>query len=85
MEGVNDRIQLARLERAFQARQAKKLLEQGVMLRDPARFDLRGTLQCGSDVEIDVNVIIEGNVSIGNNVVIGAAQFSKIVRLMTTR
>ncbi|MCZ4374301.1 bifunctional UDP-N-acetylglucosamine diphosphorylase/glucosamine-1-phosphate N-acetyltransferase GlmU [Vibrio diazotrophicus] len=72
VEGVNDRIQLARLERAFQARQANKLLEQGVMLRDPARFDLRGELQCGMDVEIDVNVIIEGTVSIGDNVVIGA-------------
>ncbi|MCF7364410.1 bifunctional UDP-N-acetylglucosamine diphosphorylase/glucosamine-1-phosphate N-acetyltransferase GlmU [Vibrio sp. A1-b2] len=72
VEGVNDRIQLARLERAFQARQASKLLEQGVMLRDPARFDLRGELQCGMDVEIDVNVIIEGTVSIGDNVVIGA-------------
>ncbi|HAS6262640.1 TPA: bifunctional UDP-N-acetylglucosamine diphosphorylase/glucosamine-1-phosphate N-acetyltransferase GlmU [Vibrio vulnificus] len=72
VEGVNDRAQLARLERAFQAAQAKKLLEQGVMLRDPARFDLRGELQCGLDVEIDVNVIIEGNVSLGDNVVIGA-------------
>ncbi len=72
VEGVNDRIQLARLERAFQMRQANKLLEQGVMLRDPARFDLRGELQCGMDVEIDVNVIIEGKVSIGDNVVIGA-------------
>ena len=72
VEGVNDRIQLARLERAFQARQANKLLEQGVMLRDPARFDLRGELQCGLDVEIDVNVVIEGQVSIGNNVIVGA-------------
>ncbi|ASM96315.1 TPA: bifunctional UDP-N-acetylglucosamine diphosphorylase/glucosamine-1-phosphate N-acetyltransferase GlmU [Vibrio vulnificus] len=72
VEGVNDRAQLARLERAFQAAQANKLLEQGVMLRDPARFDLRGELQCGLDVEIDVNVIIEGNVSLGDNVVIGA-------------
>ena len=77
VEGVNDRIQLARLERAFQARQANKLLEQGVMLRDPARFDLRGELQCGTDVEIDVNVIIEGSVSIGNNVVIGAGSILK--------
>ncbi|HIF9122199.1 TPA: bifunctional UDP-N-acetylglucosamine diphosphorylase/glucosamine-1-phosphate N-acetyltransferase GlmU [Photobacterium damselae] len=72
VEGVNNRIQLARLERAFQAMQAERLLEQGVMLRDPARFDLRGDLQCGTDVEIDVNVIIEGSVSLGNNVVIGA-------------
>ncbi|MGY5583931.1 bifunctional UDP-N-acetylglucosamine diphosphorylase/glucosamine-1-phosphate N-acetyltransferase GlmU [Vibrio cincinnatiensis] len=77
VEGVNDRIQLARLERAFQARQANKLLEQGVMLRDPARFDLRGELQCGTDVEIDVNVLIEGQVSIGNNVTIGAGSILK--------
>ncbi|ACH65067.1 UDP-N-acetylglucosamine diphosphorylase/glucosamine-1-phosphate N-acetyltransferase [Aliivibrio fischeri MJ11] len=72
VEGVNDRAQLARLERAYQAAQAQKLLEQGVMLRDPSRFDLRGTLQCGMDIEIDANVIIEGNVTLGDNVVIGA-------------
>ena len=72
VEGVNDRAQLARLERAFQSMQAQKLLEQGVMLRDPARFDLRGELQCGMDCEIDANVIIEGKVSLGDNVVIGA-------------
>ena len=72
VEGVNDRSQLARLERAYQTEQADKLLKQGVMLRDPSRFDLRGELQCGMDVEIDVNVIIEGSVSIGDNVVIGA-------------
>lgn len=72
VEGVNDRSQLARLERAYQAMQAQFLLEQGVMLRDPNRFDLRGEIQCGMDVEIDVNVIIEGNVSIGDNVFIGA-------------
>lgn len=72
VEGVNDRRQLARLERAYQSMQADKLLEQGVMLRDPSRFDLRGTLQCGMDVEIDINVIIEGSVTIGDNVIIGA-------------
>ncbi|KJY70328.1 bifunctional UDP-N-acetylglucosamine diphosphorylase/glucosamine-1-phosphate N-acetyltransferase GlmU [Vibrio nigripulchritudo] len=72
VEGVNDRAQLARLERAYQQANAQKLLEQGVMLRDPNRFDLRGTLQCGMDVEIDTNVIIEGNVSLGDNVVIGS-------------
>ncbi|HHC6584380.1 TPA: bifunctional UDP-N-acetylglucosamine diphosphorylase/glucosamine-1-phosphate N-acetyltransferase GlmU [Vibrio parahaemolyticus] len=71
VEGVNDRAQLARLERAFQSMQAQKLLEQGVMLCDPARFDLRGELQCGMDCEIDANVIIEGNVSLGDNVIIG--------------
>lgn len=72
VEGVNDRVQLASLERRFQLEQAHKLLTQGVMLRDPARFDLRGELQCGHDVEIDVNVVIEGSVSLGNNVTIGA-------------
>lgn len=72
VEGVNNRLQLARLERAYQSLQAERLLMQGVMLRDPARFDLRGTLQCGQDVEIDVNVIIEGHVTLGDNVVIGA-------------
>ncbi len=77
VEGVNNRIQLARLERAYQAHQAERLLEQGVMLRDPARFDLRGSLQCGTDVEIDVNVIIEGQVTLGDNVQIGAGSVLK--------
>ncbi|MDN3697417.1 bifunctional UDP-N-acetylglucosamine diphosphorylase/glucosamine-1-phosphate N-acetyltransferase GlmU [Vibrio sp. 03-59-1] len=72
VEGVNDRAQLARLERAYQQMQAQYLLEQGVMLRDPARFDLRGSIQYGMDVEIDVNVIIEGAVTLGDNVKIGA-------------
>ncbi|MBF9001030.1 bifunctional UDP-N-acetylglucosamine diphosphorylase/glucosamine-1-phosphate N-acetyltransferase GlmU [Vibrio nitrifigilis] len=72
VEGVNDRVQLAKLERIYQQEQANKLLVQGVMLRDPSRFDLRGELQCGKDVEIDVNVIIEGKVTLGDNVVIGA-------------
>lgn len=77
VEGVNDRIQLARLERAYQHAQANKLLEQGVMLRDPARFDLRGELQCGMDCEIDINVVVEGTVSLGNNVFIGAGSVLK--------
>ncbi len=72
VEGVNNRIQLARLERAFQMAQAEKLLESGIMLHDPSRFDLRGQLQFGFDVEIDINVLIEGSVTLGNNVVIGA-------------
>ncbi|MBY5948972.1 bifunctional UDP-N-acetylglucosamine diphosphorylase/glucosamine-1-phosphate N-acetyltransferase GlmU [Photobacterium rosenbergii] len=77
VEGVNNRVQLAKLERAFQGMQAERLLEQGVMLRDPSRFDLRGELQCGTDVEIDANVIIEGSVSLGNNVIIGAGSILK--------
>lgn len=72
VEGVNNRLQLARLERVYQAEQAEQLLLAGVMLLDPARFDLRGTLEHGRDVVIDANVIIEGQVKLGNRVKIGA-------------
>ncbi len=71
VEGVNNRLQLSRLERVYQSEQAEKLLLAGVMLRDPARFDLRGTLAHGRDIEIDTNVIIEGNVTLGHRVKIG--------------
>lgn len=70
--GVNDRLQLAELERWHQRRQAERLMREGVTLRDPARFDLRGTLQAGRDVEIDVNVLIGGDVILGDGVRIGA-------------
>lgn len=72
VEGVNDRVQLAALERQFQAFQAKQLMQQGVHLIDPSRFDLRGNLTVGQDVRIDINVIIEGDCELGNNVEIGA-------------
>jgi len=72
VEGVNNRLQLANLERAYQYQQAENLLLDGVMLRDPNRFDLRGELTCGQDVDIDINVIIEGKVTLGNGVKIGA-------------
>lgn len=72
VEGVNNRLQLSRLERVYQAEQAEKLLLAGVMLRDPSRFDLRGSLQHGRDVEIDTNVILEGLVTLGHRVKIGA-------------
>ena len=72
VEGVNNRAQLARLERAYQQEQAQQLMLKGVTLFDPSRFDLRGTLTCGQDTVIDINVIIEGNVTIGSNVTIGA-------------
>ncbi|HEY0823410.1 MAG TPA: bifunctional UDP-N-acetylglucosamine diphosphorylase/glucosamine-1-phosphate N-acetyltransferase GlmU [Ramlibacter sp.] len=71
VDGVNSPLQLAELERAYQLRQARALMEQGVRLADPARFDLRGTLACGQDVEIDVNCIFEGQVTLGNDVRIG--------------
>lgn len=72
IEGVNDRLQLANLERTWQTHQANELMKQGVHLIDPSRFDLRGSLNVGKDVEIDINVIIEGDCEIGDNVKIGA-------------
>ncbi len=72
VEGVNNRLQLSKLERAYQLQEAEKLLLRGVMLRDPARFDLRGELTCGQDVDIDINVIIKGRVNLGDGVVVGA-------------
>lgn len=77
VEGVNDRLQLATLERQFQLQQAKTLMQQGVHLIDPQRFDLRGQLKCGQDVQIDINVIIEGHCEFGNNVYIGAGSIIK--------
>ena len=70
--GVNSPVQLAELERAYQRRQAQALMEQGVRLADPARLDVRGTLQCAQDVEIDVNCIFTGQVNLGEGVKIGA-------------
>ena len=59
------------MERIHQKNQAEQLMQQGVTLRDPARFDLRGELKCGRDVVIDVNVVIEGKVELGDGVRIG--------------
>ncbi|SMC21266.1 bifunctional UDP-N-acetylglucosamine pyrophosphorylase / Glucosamine-1-phosphate N-acetyltransferase [Andreprevotia lacus DSM 23236] len=71
-EGINNKLQLAVLERIHQREQANALLAAGVGLLDPARFDLRGTLSHGKDVVIDVNCVFEGKVALGNNVQIGA-------------
>jgi bifunctional UDP-N-acetylglucosamine pyrophosphorylase/glucosamine-1-phosphate N-acetyltransferase len=70
--GVNSPAQLADLERRLQRRRADALMEAGVRLADAARFDLRGTLVCGRDVEIDVNCVFEGAVELGDDVRIGA-------------
>lgn len=70
--GVNAKRQLAELERIFQREQANVLLDQGVTLLDPSRFDLRGELQCGRDVSIDVGCVFEGRVVLGDGVRIGA-------------
>ena len=69
--GVNNKGQLAELERYYQHRQAERLMEQGITLLDPLRFDLRGELRVGQDVTIDVNVIMEGKVTLGDRVRIG--------------
>jgi bifunctional UDP-N-acetylglucosamine pyrophosphorylase/glucosamine-1-phosphate N-acetyltransferase len=71
VEGVNSRHDLAMLERVFQAREAARLLEAGVTLADPARVDVRGALECGRDVSIDVNCVFEGKVLLGDRVRIG--------------
>jgi bifunctional UDP-N-acetylglucosamine pyrophosphorylase/glucosamine-1-phosphate N-acetyltransferase len=70
--GVNSPVQLAELERAFQSRTARALMEQGVRLADPARLDVRGELSCASDVSIDVNCVFEGRVHLGEGVHVGA-------------
>ncbi len=70
--GANDRRQLAALERIYQRREAERLMDEGVTLLDPARFDVRGRVRAGRDVTIDVNVVLEGDVQLGDGVHIGA-------------
>ncbi len=72
VEGVNNPVQLAQLERAYQQLQAQAFMLAGVRLADPARFDVRGSLTCGADVDIDVNCVFEGVVRLGDGVRIGA-------------
>ena len=70
--GINSKVDLSQIERVYQTRIAQNLLQIGVTLFDPARLDVRGEFKCGRDVEIDVNCIFEGNVTLGDNVKIGA-------------
>ncbi|ROZ86045.1 UDP-N-acetylglucosamine diphosphorylase/glucosamine-1-phosphate N-acetyltransferase [Pseudomonas neustonica] len=70
--GANNRVQLAVLEREYQARQALRLMTAGVTLADPARVDVRGELVVGRDISVDINVVFEGKVSIADNVIIEA-------------
>lgn len=81
MQGVNDRIQLAKLERYFQHQAAEKLMLAGVTLRDPNRFDLRGQLTVEKDVIIDINVILEGENTIGANSSVGSHTILKNVKI----
>jgi bifunctional UDP-N-acetylglucosamine pyrophosphorylase/glucosamine-1-phosphate N-acetyltransferase len=71
VEGVNNRVQLARLERTLQQWQAEELMTNGATLADPGRVDVRGELTTGQDVFIDINTVFKGKVTLGNNVVIG--------------
>lgn len=79
--GVNNKLQLAELERILQQNQARALLTAGVTLADPARIDIRGQLQHGRDVSIDVNCVFEGVVELGDNVEIGANCVLKNVKI----
>lgn len=79
--GVNDRLQLAAQERAFQRRMAEALMRQGVGVADPARLDVRGSLLCGQDVRLDVGVVIEGEVELGDGVSVGPYTVLKNVKV----
>lgn len=81
VEGVNDRIQLANLECRYQLHQVLQLQKKGVTFLDPHRFDLRGQLTVGQDVQIDVNVIIEGDCYLGDGVKVGAGSILKNARI----
>ncbi|MEN5264940.1 bifunctional UDP-N-acetylglucosamine diphosphorylase/glucosamine-1-phosphate N-acetyltransferase GlmU [Stenotrophomonas sp. TWI587] len=80
-EGANDPWQLAQLERAWQLREVRALCAQGARVLDPSRLDIRGTVTVGSDVQLDVNVILEGRVVLGDGVSIGAFTRLKDVTL----
>lgn len=79
--GINDRRQLAEAERALQSRLVGELMAAGVGFADPSRVDIRGTLRCGQDVFIDVNAVFEGDVVIGDNVVIETGNLIRDSRL----
>ena len=81
--GANNPLQLAELEAQYRQRRAHELMVAGVRLADPARFDARGAVETGSDVEIDVNVIFEGEVVLGDDVRVGAFTRLRNVRLAT--
>jgi len=81
VSGVNDRVQLAALEREFQQKQAESLMCEGVTIIDPGRIDIRGDISVGQDSLLDINVILEGEVTIGSGVIIGANTVIKNSRI----
>ena len=72
VRGINDRAQLAEIERYYQLIQAHQLMRRGVTIMDPSRFDLRGDIEIGQDISIDINVLLEGRIRLGHDVSIGA-------------
>jgi len=81
VQGVNDPAQLAAAERAFQLRRAAQLMAEGLQIRDPARFDLRGSVAFGRDVTLDVGVVLEGTVELGDGVSVGPYTLLRNVKL----
>ncbi|MBS0349992.1 MAG: bifunctional UDP-N-acetylglucosamine diphosphorylase/glucosamine-1-phosphate N-acetyltransferase GlmU [Proteobacteria bacterium] len=81
VRGINDRLELAALERIYQYQAAMALMQQGVTVADPNRLDIRGEVQADSDIFIDINVILEGQVKIGKNSIIGPNVILKDVEL----
>jgi bifunctional UDP-N-acetylglucosamine pyrophosphorylase/glucosamine-1-phosphate N-acetyltransferase len=81
--GVNDKVQLAQLERDYQVAHARQLMEQGLTLIDPSRFDCRGRLQIGADCLVDVNCVFEGDVRLGDDVRVGSNCVIKNSRIGT--
>ena len=79
--GINSKTDLMQIERVYQTRIAEKLLQQGVTLKDASRLDVRGTLHCGRDVEIDVNCIFEGEVTLADNVKIASNCYIKNAKI----
>lgn len=79
--GVNDRVQLAFLERRYQQSRVDALMMVGATVRDPARLDIRGVVHCGRDVHLDVNVLLEGNVHLGDGARVGANTVLRNVRV----
>lgn len=79
--GIDDRIQLARSERTLADRKADELMANGVTLKDPARFDLRGSLSAGMDCSIDINAIVEGEVVLGDDVHVGPGCILRDVKI----
>jgi len=81
LEGANDRVQLAELERRYRMKKSTELMQAGVQLADPQRIDIRGPVATGSDVFIDVNVVLEGDNSLGDGVHVGPGCILKNCRL----